>query len=72
MRPLLKPGDRVCVGAEELRGLPARPGGVVRVDRGEYDFEMMITSGEPFEGAGEGPRLRAYHGEIQGVWGLVP
>ncbi len=55
-------GDRVRVEAREAPATPLRPGSVLRVERGEYGFEMVVhsVSGDVISGV------------VSGVWGLVP
>lgn len=55
-------GDRVCLERREARGTPLRPGSVLRVDRGEYGFEVVVDR------ADDG----LMYGVVRGLWGRVP
>lgn len=65
-RPLLTRGARACIPESDLRGAPARPGTTVRVERGSWGFEIVISS--LHSAAAE----RTYFGEVTDVWGDVP
>ena len=65
-RRVLARGDRVCVEAHELHGLPVRPGSVVPIERGGWGFDLMVTS------ILDTAKGRFYRGQVMRTRGDVP
>lgn len=68
-RPLLVRGGTAVISEQELRGSPARPGLVIRVERGGYGFEVMVLSSVPADGDSS---EQLFQGRILDVWGRIP
>lgn len=64
--PIIRAGQLVSLEASELREPPTRPGAVMRVERGAYGFEAVLTAAVSLEDRD------VYRGEVTGVWGQVP
>lgn len=61
---LIVRGGKAVISTAELRGAPARPGLVVRVERGAYGFEVMVQTAAAEDGC--------YEGTVLDVWGQIP